>query len=172
MPWAARLDRNLDAEPCGVPHRTLAFCSNLPARHRTIAIMQSTMPLASVERLDLLHRDAITAAVLRLLDTALVRETFGQIVDGLPLCHIAYGQRGHRLYGEHPILRHVTLCPGVEEALAKFRSDFDMGELTFSHEVDDPILHVFWKSRSPLTLHSYSILSKTRTRVHAPSTYA
>ncbi|KAK4095899.1 hypothetical protein N658DRAFT_511676 [Parathielavia hyrcaniae] len=99
--------------------------------------MPPTTPLGSVEKLDPLHRDAITTAVLRLLDTALARETFGQIIDGLPLCRIAYGQRGRRLYGEHPILRHVTLCPGVEEAADKFRSDLEMESLAFKNKLLD-----------------------------------
>jgi hypothetical protein len=88
-------------------------------------IMPPTPP-ASVERLDPLHRNAITVAALRLFDTALARKTFGQIIDGLPICRVAYAQRGLRLRGEHPILHHVTLCPGVEEAVAKFLSDFEM----------------------------------------------
>lgn len=100
--------------------------------------MPPAMPSAAINNLDPLHRDAITAAVLRLLDTALARETFGQIIDGLPLCHIAYGQRGRRLRGEHPILRHVTLCPGVEEAAVRFRSDFEREMLAFKPEVGKP----------------------------------
>ena len=107
--------------------------------------MPPTTPSASVEKLDPLHRDAITAAVLKVLDTALARETFGQIIDGLPLCRIAYGQRGRRLRGEHPILRHDTLCPGVEEAAVKFRSDFEMEMLAFNPEVRKP--HRFFSHR-------------------------
>jgi hypothetical protein len=91
--------------------------------------------MASVNQLDPPHHDAITPAVLRLIDTDLARKTYGQIIDGLPLCRVAYAQRGHRLRGEHPILRHVNLCPGVEEAAAKFRADFDLERLEFNPEV-------------------------------------
>jgi hypothetical protein len=97
-----------------------------------------TTPPASVERLDPLHRDAITVAVLRLFDTALACETFGQIIDGLPLCRVAYAQRGHRLRGEHPILHHVKLCPGAEETVAKFLSDFEMEKMEFNAKVGKP----------------------------------
>ena len=147
----------------------LRFAGSPP--YLTIATMPPTTPSASIEKLDPLHRDAITAAVLGLLDTALARETFGQIIDCLPLCHIAYGQRGRRLRGEHPILRHVTLCPGMEEAAVKFRSDFEMEMLAFKPEVGKP--HRFlYKSRRPLTLHSCSTLSKPQIRARVPSTYA
>jgi hypothetical protein len=93
---------------------------------------------SSIKQLDSPHRDAITVAVFRLIDTAIARDTYGQIIDGLPVCRVAYAQRGRRLRGEHPILRHVTLCPGVEEAAAKFRAEFDMEMLEFDPEVSEP----------------------------------
>jgi hypothetical protein len=174
--WA-RLDQaaaRLHVGTLQSPHKTLVFCFNLPARHHTIATMRPpTTPPASVEKLDPLHRDAITAAVLRLLDTAPARQTFGQIIDGLPLCHIAYGQQGRRLRGEHPILRHVTFCPGVEEAAAKFRSGFEIKMMTFNPEVGKPPQFLLGKhmfADSPL--HSCSNLSKPQIRARGPSTCA
>lgn len=97
--------------------------------------------MSGVNELDSQHRDALTGAVLRLLDTDLAVETYGQIIDGVPLYHVAHGQQGHRIYIGHPLERHNALCPGVVDAARQFRAEFSMETLKFDTKVGR---HIYW----------------------------
>jgi hypothetical protein len=87
--------------------------------------------LSGVDELDSEHSDAITRAVLRLLDTQLAVQTYSQIIDGVPLCNVARGQQNHRVPLSHPLNNHVTLCPDVVDTARQFRADFSMETLKF-----------------------------------------
>lgn len=91
--------------------------------------------LGGVDELDSQHRDALTGAVRRLLDTDLAVETYGQIIDGLPLYHIARALQGHMIYASHPLERHNTLCPGVVDTARQFRTELRMETLRFDTKV-------------------------------------
>ena len=85
--------------------------------------------------LDVQHRDAVTRAVLRLLDTEIARQTYGQIIDGVPLCSVARGVQDHRVLLGHPLESHVVLCPGVVDTGIQLRAEFNMETLNFDTKV-------------------------------------
>lgn len=101
----------------------------------TSGTSQFPTSLSGVDVLDLQHRDAVTRAVLRLLDTEIARQTYSQIIDGVPLCSVARGVQHHRVLLGHPLERHVALCPGVVDTAMQFRADFSMETLKFDTKV-------------------------------------
>jgi hypothetical protein len=92
--------------------------------------------LGGVDKLDFQHGDALTRAVLRLLDTDIAVEAYSQIIDGVPLCSVACAQQDHRVLIDHPLSSHVTLCPGVEDTARQFRADFRVKALKFDTKVN------------------------------------
>ncbi|KAK3297370.1 uncharacterized protein B0H64DRAFT_392019 [Chaetomium fimeti] len=132
--------------------------------------------LSGVDGLDLQHSDAITRAVLRLLDTELAVQTYGQIIDGVPLCDVARGQQGHRVYRGHPLENHNTLCPGVVDTVKQFRADFNMERLKFDTKLLEAFQAAAPNSRpfqlrlielTAVTVHEIAvILHKGKMRLH------
>jgi hypothetical protein len=91
--------------------------------------------LSGVDVLDVEHRDAVTRAVFRLLDTEIAVQTYSQIIDGVPLCGVARGLQNHRVLLGHPLESHVTLCPDVADTAIQFKANFNMETLKFDTKV-------------------------------------
>ncbi|KAI1867949.1 hypothetical protein JX265_004003 [Neoarthrinium moseri] len=85
--------------------------------------------------LDPEHLDALNDAIHRVLNTDLALETYAQVIDGLPLCDVAWDRYQHRLYREHPISSHVNLCPGSLEMASSMRDDVDLSSLSFDNRL-------------------------------------
>ncbi len=87
--------------------------------------------------LDKHHRDFLDRAVQNVLGTERALDTYGQIADGLPLASVAYDHYGQgRLYLDHPVSRHTSLCPGARDIAQDFLCEFaDLGMLNFDVEV-------------------------------------
>ncbi|KAG7151537.1 hypothetical protein HYQ46_012676 [Verticillium longisporum] len=96
------------------------------------------MPLShdsNVEGLDGEHRHALSQALGNVLATDAALVTFAQIIDGLPICDIAWDTRGPKLTPQHPINSHVELCPGARDMAEEFRDDFKLEALVFKPEL-------------------------------------
>ncbi|KAK3291340.1 uncharacterized protein B0H64DRAFT_331067 [Chaetomium fimeti] len=79
-----------------------------------------------VEALKPPHREILIRAVTKVLSSPLAKETYAQIVDGLPLSHVAKDCYRIDLSPHHPLLdEHKELCPGVLEEAEKMCSSFD-----------------------------------------------
>ncbi|KAK6840767.1 hypothetical protein PG995_015977 [Apiospora arundinis] len=89
----------------------------------------------SLQDLDSLHRGNLEDAIGRIIATEVALETYAQIIDGLPLAHVAQNRYQHRLYDEHPVRTHVNLCAGAEETARSMRDTFDLTMLSFDSEV-------------------------------------
>ncbi|KAH8198067.1 hypothetical protein TruAng_007739 [Truncatella angustata] len=74
------------------------------------------------------HYDALSKAIHQVLATDLAFETYAQIIDGLPLCDVAWNRYQHRLCQEHPINSHKSLCPGSIEKASSFQDAFTVYE--------------------------------------------
>jgi hypothetical protein len=63
------------------------------------------------------HRSEILIrAIANVLSSPITKETYAQIVDGLPLAHVAWDQYTGCLCHQHPLLNeHKKLCPSVSE---------------------------------------------------------
>lgn len=102
----------------------------------------STSTRVSIEDIDPEHRSAFSKAVQRVLSTALALETYAQVIDGVPLCDVAWDRYRHRLHETHPINYHEELCPGALEAAKSMRDELDLGSLSFEAKVSIS----FWSS--------------------------
>lgn len=63
--------------------------------------------------LDKEHRSVLIRAINNVLSTEEAILTYAQIIDGLPIAHVAWNKRVPGLYGEHPLEEHEELCPGA-----------------------------------------------------------
>ncbi|OAQ70266.1 hypothetical protein VFPPC_02766 [Pochonia chlamydosporia 170] len=83
-------------------------------------------PLACIEtNLTGQHLDIFVQASLNILDTSIARETYSQIIDGLPLASVAGDSASSRLPNDHPLYEeHVQLCPGVKENVQEMSCNF------------------------------------------------
>ncbi|KAH6844734.1 hypothetical protein B0I37DRAFT_167511 [Chaetomium sp. MPI-CAGE-AT-0009] len=85
------------------------------------------------------HRDILLRAVANLLSSPIAKETYAQIVDGLPLSHVAWDRYGGSLCSGHPLLEeHKELCPGVAEEAQKLCSGLDIGSFLM---LSQPLRH-------------------------------
>jgi hypothetical protein len=83
-----------------------------------------------VETLKPPHREILIRAVANVLSSPLANQTYAQIVDGLPISHVATDCYSVALCPEHPLLdEHKELCPGVPEEAEKLCSSFDVTAL-------------------------------------------
>ena len=74
-------------------------------------------------------------AIANVLSTPIAKETYAQIVDGLPLSHVVWGFSGCPCT-DHPLLNeHIELCPGVAEEAQKLCSEFDATTLLMPSKV-------------------------------------
>lgn len=97
----------------------------------------SRRPLASIETtLTGQHLDIFVQAILNILDTSIARETYSQIIDGLPLASVAGDSASSRLPNDHPLYEeHVQLCPGVQEKVHEMSCNFHPTSLNLDAEV-------------------------------------
>ncbi|OAA55876.1 hypothetical protein SPI_08083 [Niveomyces insectorum RCEF 264] len=81
--------------------------------------MEISRELLPVSRLQGSHYSTLVKALSNVLDTAVARTTYGQILDGLPLSSVAFDvYAGEVVCPGHPLLdEHLELSPDV---LAKF----------------------------------------------------
>lgn len=69
-------------------------------------------------------------AFVRVLDSETARQTYAQIIDGLPIADVAWGRRSPGVFGdEHPIEEHPELCPEAVEKTKFFIQDFNINSL-------------------------------------------
>ncbi|KAI7783815.1 hypothetical protein LA080_011288 [Diaporthe eres] len=85
--------------------------------------------------LDKDHQKVFTAALSNILQTELAETTLAQIVDGLPLEHVAFSLRGHRYTSDDPVATLTELCPGAIEKTKAFREGFDPALMTVRTDV-------------------------------------
>lgn len=85
--------------------------------------------------LDKDHQEAFTAALSNILRTKVAETTLAQIVDGLPLEHVAFSLCGHRYTSDDPVATHTELCPGAMEKTKGFREGFDPALMTVRTDV-------------------------------------
>lgn len=111
----------------------------------------TTPPPNVVERiradqcLDQAHQAAFGTAVSNVLSTKIAEITFAQILDGLPLKKVAFGNEGHSNAIWDPVFNHETLCAGVMDRATQFRASFDPRELDMEVEVGHELtLRVYW----------------------------
>ncbi|KAK4128645.1 hypothetical protein N657DRAFT_667851 [Parathielavia appendiculata] len=131
--------------------------------------------MSGVDKLNSQHSDALTRAVLRLLDTDLAAQTYSQIIDGVPLCDVVRGQQAHRVILGHPLENHVTLCPGVVNTARQFRANFSIGTLKFDTKLLEAFQAAAPDSRAfqlrlielaAVAVHQIAVLYKQDIRLH------
>ncbi|KAI1326143.1 hypothetical protein F5Y16DRAFT_375890 [Xylariaceae sp. FL0255] len=92
--------------------------------------------LLSPETLDSEHHETLRHALLdTVLPTDLALETFAQLIDGLPLCRVAWDRYEHRLHPDHPINHHNELCGGALQVAQSLRDQLDVNTLRFEAEL-------------------------------------
>lgn len=69
------------------------------------------------------------------LSTDIWLETYAQIIDGLPIAHVAWDRRETYLFGDHPLDKHERLCPGTLDKAIELRDSWDPAVLKFNHKV-------------------------------------
>jgi hypothetical protein len=90
----------------------------------------------AIDVLDENHRDIVTRAAVRILNTEIVETTYAQIIDGLPLGEVAFESRGGMPHQDHPINHcHDELCAGILDEAREFRDKFDPLVLKFDSRV-------------------------------------
>lgn len=87
--------------------------------------------------LDNAHQQALNRAVKNIISSPVAEETFAQIVDGLPLRHVALGNRRHQVLRGDPIDNHPELCSGALEKAREFQARFDAGGWEVASAVRD-----------------------------------
>ncbi|KAK7752550.1 hypothetical protein SLS62_005518 [Diatrype stigma] len=107
----------------------------------------ATFTTLSIENLDHEHRNAFSNAVHRVLSTDIAVETYAQIIDGVPLCEVAWDRYEHRLHQQHPINSHVELCPGALETAKSMRDEMDTGVEDRGNGDEEP--NVYFQSSRP-----------------------
>jgi hypothetical protein len=94
------------------------------------------------------HREVLACAVANILSSSAAKQTYGQIVDGLPLADVAWDRYAGCLCLHHPLLNeHKKLCSGVAEETEGLLSSFDLGSLLMPSEVRE---HSRYSITSPL----------------------
>ncbi|POS75105.1 hypothetical protein DHEL01_v206505 [Diaporthe helianthi] len=101
------------------------------ARLRDVALYahlhRITLENLTTDHLNIFHR-----ALLHILGSELARDTFAQIVDGLPIADVAWDKRHPGIFGDdHPIEAHATLCPGVKDKTSACLEQYDLHSLAF-----------------------------------------
>lgn len=90
----------------------------------------------SLADLDSEHLDPLRRAIRNILLTPIAEETYGQIIDGLPL-HSVYEQ-DHACWEDAPVMEHTELCAGVLQKTRDFCSTFDILYLDLDIQVRSP----------------------------------
>ncbi len=97
---------------------------------------QSDQHLQPIATLPTAHREILIRAIANVLATPIAKQTYAQIVDGLPLADVAWDRYGGCLCYDHPLLReHKQLCPGVAEETERLCSALDFDALLMPSQV-------------------------------------
>lgn len=89
-----------------------------------------------IEKLKAPHREILIRAIANVLASPIAKQTFAQIVDGLPLSDVARDCYSGSLCSLHPLLdEHKELCPGVAEEAQTLCSSFDTSTLLMPSKV-------------------------------------
>ncbi|KAL2272638.1 hypothetical protein FJTKL_06252 [Diaporthe vaccinii] len=94
--------------------------------------------------LDDTHQRALEHAVRSILSTPIAKETFAQIVDGLPLRSVALGAQDHRVLRGDPIDNHPEMCPGALEKARECQTrlnprDLEVASAALQRYQDTPV---------------------------------
>ena len=82
------------------------------------------------ETLPIETREILIRAVANVLSSPIAKQTYAQIVDGLPSSDIALNHYLAPFCYQHPLLdEHKELCPGVPEEAQKLCSSLDASTL-------------------------------------------
>ncbi len=94
---------------------------------------QHVQPIATLQNA---HREILIRAIANVLSTPIAKQTYAQIVDGLPLADVAWDRYGGCLCYEHPLLReHKELCPDVADETERLCSALDVEALLLPLQV-------------------------------------
>lgn len=86
----------------------------------------------SLENIESNRYNIFRSAFNRILNSETARQTYAQIIDGLPIADVAWDRRSPGIFGyEHPIEEHNELCPGAAEKTSAFIQEFDVNSLLF-----------------------------------------
>ena len=108
----------------------------------------------SIMDLDTAHREVFSAAILKILATELAEITYAQIVDGLPLDHIARETSRPWFTRDHPFWdSHHELCPGVLDKVREFRACFCPAILSFDPKVLTHFPDLWYAQTTIMTYH-------------------
>jgi hypothetical protein len=91
-----------------------------------------TLPIETlpIEALKAPHREILIRAVANVLSSPIAKQTYAQIVDGLPSSDIAMDHYLRPFCSQHPLLEeHKEPCPGVPEEAEKLCSGLNAGTL-------------------------------------------
>ncbi|KAG8164489.1 hypothetical protein KVR01_006407 [Diaporthe batatas] len=98
-------------------------------------------PKASIgDILDVQHGSAAILAITNILSTSRAEITMAQLIDGLPLRHIAKEGRGHTIGIGHPLQEHRELCEGALDRARAWVGALDVLE---QFQATDPGSHNF-----------------------------
>jgi hypothetical protein len=91
---------------------------------------------ASLELLDVEHRQILGQAVKNILNTDVAEFTYAQILDGLPTEKSV--RESFSYVEDHPAgtANHDELCPGFIDKARKFRAEFQSSQLRFHSQVN------------------------------------
>jgi hypothetical protein len=104
--------------------------------HPQLAMEKTGFRQRCIDVLDPPHLQVLERGVARILSTDIALTTFAQIVDGLPLHHVAFDvPHQARPHGNHPITAHEKLCPGVLEQTREIRQSFSADTLRYDSQV-------------------------------------
>ncbi len=104
---------------------------------------QSEQPLQPIATLQNAHREILIRAIANVLSTPIAKQTYAQIVDGLPLADVAWDRYGGCLCYDHPLLReHKELCPDVADEAERLCLALDVDALL----MPKPVRYLFNES--------------------------
>jgi hypothetical protein len=82
------------------------------------------------------HRELLIRAVANVISSPIAKQTYAQIVDGLPLSEVADDGFDGRSCIDHPLYaEHTQFCPGVVEEAETLCSRFDANALLMPSQV-------------------------------------
>lgn len=85
----------------------------------------------NIDTLDVPHRNAVAAAVSRILSTEIAETTYAQIVDGLPFPGVLTDVYGDLICPDHPIHQHKQHENDTLDIVRRLHDEFDPHILQF-----------------------------------------
>jgi len=126
-------------QPKASPSPAAAWSHPLPTFQPTLSPSPHSKSDRTMEQIDTLkapHRDVLLRAIANVLSSPIAKQTYAQIVDGLPLANVALDLYTGSLCHGHPLLdEHKELCPGVAEEAQKLCSVLDTSTLSMPSQV-------------------------------------